>query len=317
MTRVAAIDCGTNTLRLLVADLDVAAQRADEVERRTAIVRLGEGVDRTGSFADAALERTFGVLDDYARLIGDLGVERVRMVATSAARDVADRASFEDGVRARVGVVPEVISGDEEARLTYDGTLRGLVGVDGVQDPVVVLDIGGGSTELVTSAEPAEPPGKPTQPTRVVGRSLDIGSVRLTERFLASDPPSPDEIRATVRQVDDALDRLPPELTKAGTLVGVAGTTRTVAAVALELPTYDRARLHLVRLPAAQVHDVRDRLLAMTVAERRAIPSMHPGRADVIGAGAIVLAACVDRLGAGEVLVSRHDILDGVAWSLA
>ena len=316
MTRVAAIDCGTNTLRLLVADLDVAAQRADEVERRTAIVRLGEGVDRTGSFADAALERTFGVLDDYARLIGDLGVERVRMVATSAARDVADRAFFEGGVRARIGVVPEVITGDEEALLTYQGTLRGLVDVEGVQDPVVVLDIGGGSTELVT-AEPAEPPRRPTQPSRVVGRSLDIGSVRLTERFLASDPPRQDEISTTVRHVDAALDTLPPELLKAGTLVGVAGSTRTVAAVALDLPTYDRARLHLVRLSTAQVHDVRDRLLAMTVAERRAIPSMHPGRADVIGAGAIVLAGCLDRLGVGEVLVSRHDILDGVAWSLA
>ena len=313
MTRVAAIDCGTNSLRLLVTDLDVGAQRADEVERRTTIVRLGEGVDRSGHFADGALQRTFDVLDDYARLIRELGVERVRMVATSAARDVDNLVVFEEGVRTSLGLTPEVISGDEEARLGYDGALRGLVGVDGVDAPVVVLDIGGGSTELVT----AEPPPMPAEPPGMIGRSLDIGSVRLSERFLATDPPTAAEVKATTACVDAALDRLPPQLRRAGTLVGVAGTTRTVAAVALELATYDRAKLHLVRLSAAKVHEVRDQLLAMTVAERRAIPSMDPGRADVIGAGAIVLSACIDHLGVAGVLVSRHDILDGVAWSLA
>jgi exopolyphosphatase/guanosine-5'-triphosphate,3'-diphosphate pyrophosphatase len=334
VTRVAAIDCGTNSLRLLVTDLDVGAQRADEVERRTTIVRLGEGVDRSGHFADAALQRTFDVLDDYARLIRELGVERVRMVATSAARDVDNLASFEEGVRTTLGFTPEVISGDEEARLGYDGALCGLVGVDGVDAPVVVLDIGGGSTELVTAepspmpAEPppmpadpppmpAEPPPMPAEPPGMIGRSLDIGSVRLTERFLATDPPTAAEIKATTAHVDAALDTLPPELRRAGTLVGVAGTTRTVAAVALELATYDRAKLHLVRLSAAKVHEVRDQLLCMTVAERRAIPSMDPGRADVIGAGAIVLSACIDHLGVPDVVVSRHDILDGMAWSLA
>jgi exopolyphosphatase/guanosine-5'-triphosphate,3'-diphosphate pyrophosphatase len=309
VTRVAAIDCGTNSLRLLVADLDVEAGRAEEIERRTTIVRLGEGVDRTGRFAEAALERTFAALDDYARVVSELGATRVRMVATSAARDVDNRAAFVAGVQARIGVEPDVVSGDVEARLAFEGTIRGLAGSAVVAEPVLVLDIGGGSTELVTAA--------PMRSDGVLGRSLDIGSVRLTERFLAGDPPTPAEVGRTTSHVAAALDGLDPDLLQVGTLVGVDGTIRTVAAVALDLPTYDKRRLHLARLSGSQVRDVRDRLLAMTVVRRREIPSMNPGRADVIAAGAIVLAAVMDRLGVDEVLVSRHDILDGIAWSMA
>jgi exopolyphosphatase / guanosine-5'-triphosphate,3'-diphosphate pyrophosphatase len=320
MTVVAAVDCGTNSLRLLVTDLDVGAGVAQELERRTSIVRLGEGVDRTGRFAPAALERTFAVLDDYARIAEELGATRVRMVATSAARDVDNRDEFVAGVRARIGVEPDVVTGDAEARLAYDGTMRGLFGVAGVQEPVLVLDVGGGSTELVASAEAvasAEPVTLPEGSDDVRSRSVDIGSVRITERFLTADPPLGAEVQAAAAHVEAALDTVEPQLLRAGTLVGVDGTIRTVAAVALDLPTYDKDRLHLARLPAGQVHEVRDRLLAMTVAERRAIPSMKPGRADVIAAGAMVLAAVLDRVAVDDVLVSKHDILDGIAWSMA
>jgi exopolyphosphatase/guanosine-5'-triphosphate,3'-diphosphate pyrophosphatase len=186
--------------------------------------------------------------------------------------------------------------------------MRGLIGVDDVDEPVLVLDVGGGSTELVGSPEGSDD---------VRSRSLDIGSVRLTERFLAADPPSSGEVQAAEAHVEAALDTVEPELLRVRTLVGVDGTVRTVAAVALEMPTYDKSRLHLVRLPATQVHDVRERLLEMTVAERRAIPSMNPGRADVIAAGAMVLAAVLARVAVDDVLVSKHDILDGIAWSMA
>jgi exopolyphosphatase/guanosine-5'-triphosphate,3'-diphosphate pyrophosphatase len=231
------------------------------------------------------------------------------MVATSAARDVTNRDAFVDGCQARLGIEPDVVSGDEEARLAYDGTLRGLAGTPDVVEPVLVLDIGGGSTELVTRVEA---PG----PSRTVSRSLDIGSVRLHERFMHGDPPTGSEVDEATVYVEKALDSLEAELRAAGTLVGVDGTIRTMAAVALDMPSYDKSSLHLVRLAAVDVHAVRDRLLAMTVGERRAIPSMHPGRADVIGAGAIVLSAVVDRLGLDDVLVSKHDILDGIAWSV-
>ncbi len=307
VTRVAAIDCGTNSLRLLVTDLDPVAQRADELARRTTIVRLGEDVDRTGRFADAALRRTFAALDDYAAMISELGVDRVRMVATSAARDVDNREDFIAGVVSRVGVEPEVITGAEEAGLSYEGTMRGLAGVEGIADPVVVLDVGGGSTELVTRGAGSGD---------VISQSLDVGSVRVTERCLPSDPATASEIEAATAYVTRAVATLDQALTRAGTLVGVAGTTRTVAAVSLGLQTYDRVRLHLVRIAAGDIRATRDRLLAMTVAKRTAMPVMAPGRADVIGGGAIVLAAVVDRLQVDEVLVSRHDILDGIAWSL-
>ncbi len=306
MRRVAALDCGTNSLRLLVADLDVASGEAVEIDRRTTIVRLGQDVDRTGAFAPAALARTFGILDDYADAIErhGVGVDAVRFVATSAARDVSNRGDFVSGVAARLGVEPDVISGDEEAWLSYDGATRELVGRLDLAGPLVVLDIGGGSTEVVTcDAE--------------VGRSLDIGSVRMTERYLHSDPPTGAEVAAVTTAVDEAIDGLHARLLSAGTLVGVAGTITTLAAMALGLPTYDRQRIHHAWIETSALREAIDQLIAMPVAARRELGFMHPGRADVIGGGALILGAVVGRLGVPGLLVSEHDMLDGIAWSLA
>ncbi len=305
MPRVAAIDCGTNSLRLLVADLDEASGHARQVERRTTIVRLGQGVDRTGVFADAALARTFSCVESYAELIDSLDVGRLRFVATSAARDVGNRDEFLSGVRDRIGVEPEIISGEEEAALAYDGATRELDRVGGAESPVLVVDIGGGSTEFVIRPE-----------ERILSQSLDIGSVRLTERHLADDPPTARQIRAVTADADQALDNLDVPIEAARTLVGVAGTITTMGAMVLDLPVYDRDRVNGARLPSAEVLTAVDAIVAMTVAERRSLPFMHPDRADVIGAGALVLAAVVRRLGLPDVLVSSHDILDGIAWSL-
>ncbi len=305
--RVAAIDCGTNTLRLLVTDLDPATGRATEVDRRTTIVRLGQDVDRTGVFAAAALQRTFTCLEQYADVLGHLDVDAIRMVATSAARDVANRAEFTAGVRQRVGVEPEVITGDEEARLSYDGVTRELWRAGQVAEPVVVVDIGGGSTELVM---------RPTPDAAVRGRSLAVGSVRLHERHLHSDPPTADEIAATEADLDTALATVDLPLSAAGTLVGVAGTVTTMAAFVLDLPGYDRDRVSHARLPRGAVLTAVEEIVAMTVAQRRALPFMQPDRADVIGAGALVLAAVLRQVDVPELLVSTHDILHGIAWSL-
>ncbi|MEJ7741522.1 MAG: Ppx/GppA phosphatase family protein [Nocardioidaceae bacterium] len=311
MKRVAALDCGTNSLRLLVADLDLASGEAFEVDRRTTIVRLGQDVDRTGAFAPEALARTFATVDDYASAIDRYGVGRdaVRFVATSAARDVSNREDFVRGVAGRLGVQPDIISGAQEAWLSYDGATRGLVGRPELARPVVVVDIGGGSTEVVTvTADGA---------AAMTGRSLDIGSVRMTERHLHSDPPTRAEAAAVIAEADKALDELDPKLSSAGTLIGVAGTITTVAAMALRLPTYDRERTHHAQVPASALLDAVDRLVAMSVAQRTALGFMQPGRADVIGGGALILAAVVRRLAVPSLLVSEHDILDGIAWSLA
>ncbi len=312
--RVAALDCGTNSLRLLVADLDMARGEAVEVDRRTTIVRLGQGVDRTGAFAPEALARTFATLDDYAAAIGRHGVraDAVRVVATSAVRDVSNRAAFVSGVAARIGVAPDVISGDEEAALAYDGATRGLVGRSDLASPLVVVDIGGGSTEVVTRRV-----AKGGQVAGVAGQSLDVGSVRVTERYLHSDPPSGGEVAAVTAAVDNALDALDARLTSAGTLVGVAGTITTVAAMALGLSTYDRQRIHHAWIDTSALLAATDRLVAMPVARRKELGFMHPGRADVIGGGALILQAVVRRLGVPGLLVSEHDILDGIAWTVA
>jgi exopolyphosphatase/guanosine-5'-triphosphate,3'-diphosphate pyrophosphatase len=311
VTRLAAIDCGTNSLRLLIADVDADACTLSDVVRTTEIVRLGQGVDRTGTFAPEALDRTFTVLDRYAREIRASGAETVRVVATSAARDVSNRGEFVAGVRARVGVDPEVVSGDEEARLSYDGATRGLdaAAQDGgdVARPVVVCDIGGGSTELVCRQGDSGPVG---------GQSLDVGSVRLTERYLQDDPPSGSQIREAAAEVDRLLDTVTVCTERPGTLVGVAGTVTTVAAMALRLPRYDREAIHGSWIGADQIAAAADALLAMTVTERRALGFMAPGRADVIGGGALLLTRVVRRLAVPRLLVSEHDILDGIAWSL-
>ena len=304
-SRVAALDCGTNSLRLLIADIDEAGGDLVDVDRETRIVRLGQGVDRTRRFADDALARTFAVCREYAALIDARQVERVRFVATSASRDVSNRDAFVDGIRQALGVAPEVISGDEEAALSFAGATRELTGVP---SPYLVVDIGGGSTEFVLGGRDVE-----------ASRSVDIGCVRLTERHLRDDPPTPAQIDAAradiVAAIDLAAQTVP--FAKAATVIGLAGSVTTVAAVAFELPEYDEVRIHHSRITSAQIHDVTQRLLAMTREQRAALPVMHPGRADVIGAGALVLDTIVGHLGVAQIMASEHDILDGIAFSLA
>lgn len=303
MTRVAAIDCGTNSVRLLVADLD--GDRLSDVVRRLEIVRLGQGVDRTGRLSPQALERTRVAMRSYAADIERSGAERVRLVATSATRDAANREEFAADVQAILGVAPEVATGDEEAALSFDGATRALG--TGFEAPYLVVDIGGGSTEFVLGEEAVES-----------ARSVDIGCVRLTERHLTADPPPPASVAAAVADIDAALAAVAEavDLGRARTLVGLAGSVTTVAAIALGLPTYDAARIQHARIPVVAVREVTERLLTMTHDERAALPVMHPGRVDVIGAGALVLRTVMDRLGFAEVVVSESDILDGIAWSL-
>ncbi|MEV8636014.1 Ppx/GppA phosphatase family protein [Streptosporangium sp. NPDC051023] len=315
MTRVAAIDCGTNSVRLLIADIHAGV--LTDVERRMEIVRLGQGVDRTGRLAAEALERTFAAMRGYAELIERHGASAVRVVATSATRDAANRQDFVDGVREIFGVEPEVITGSEEAALSFAGATRdllrlspetGLPTPDGTRPPYLVFDIGGGSTEFVIGSTHAE-----------AALSVDIGCVRLTERHLGGSgaPPSPETVEAIVADIDDALDRVSEKVPveRALTLVGLAGSVTTVAGIALDLPEYDPARIHHSRIPANRAHDISRRLLEMTHEERAAIGVMHPGRVDVIGAGALILDRILRRYGFTEVVVSEHDILDGIAWS--
>lgn len=304
--RIAAVDCGTNSLRMLVADRLDGGTGLVDVVRRMEIVRLGEGVDRTGRLSPAAIERTRVVLAGYAQEIGELGVDRVRMVATSASRDAQNADDFRVMVRSTLGIDPEVVTGDEEARLSFTGAIRGLPVT--YQAPYLVVDIGGGSTEFVTGTRDVE-----------AAISVDIGCVRMTERYLHDDPPTPEQIEAAevdiVAAVERALAAVPGK--SAATLVGLAGSVTTVAAVALDLSTYDPTRIHHARISYAQVAEVTARLLAMTVAQRSAIAVMHPGRVDVIGAGALVLRTVMERVGAESVIASEHDILDGIAWSVA
>jgi exopolyphosphatase/guanosine-5'-triphosphate,3'-diphosphate pyrophosphatase len=305
MRRVAAVDCGTNTIRLLVADIDVDTGRQDDLARELRIVRLGQDVDRTGRFADEALERVFDAVEQYAGIVEAHHVDAVRFVATSAARDARNGEAFLDGVAARLGVRPEVITGDEEARLSFDGATRTL---PAAAEPVAVVDIGGGSTELVLGGT-----------GRVdAARSLDIGSVRLTERLMASDPPTSTELAAATRAVDEALATLPSygvQVAEAPTLVGVAGTVTTVGMLLLGLDRWDHERVHQSSFPAAAVHDLVARLLAMTVADRQAL-GVPAGRADVIGAGGLILDRVLRASGAERLVVSAADILDGIAWSV-
>jgi exopolyphosphatase/guanosine-5'-triphosphate,3'-diphosphate pyrophosphatase len=306
--RVAAVDCGTNSIRLLVADLDADAGTLGEVDRRMTIVRLGEGVDRTRRLAPQALERTFAACDEYADVVRATGAKRVRFVATSASRDVENRDEFVAGVRSRLGVDPEVVTGDEEATLSFTGATRELAG-SSLAAPFLVADIGGGSTELVLGS-----PGQAPE----AARSVDVGCVRMTERHLHDDPPTASQVAAARADVEAAvaLAAATVALGRARTLVGLAGSVTTVAAMALDLPAYDRDRIHHARIPSSDVHDVTQRLLAMTRAERAALPFMHPGRVDVIGAGALVLSVLLENVPVDDVVVSEHDILDGIAWSL-
>lgn len=309
--RAAAIDCGTNSIRLLIAD--ACDGRLRDVHRETRIVRLGQGVDATGEFAPEAIARTQAALADYASLLQTHGVERVRMVATSAARDVANREVFfamtADVLGAVVpGAVAEVITGAEEAELSF----RGAVGeLDGGAAPFVVVDLGGGSTEIVLGGDSV-----------VASYSADIGCVRLTERCLHSDPPTLDEVEAARRVVrerlDVALGVVPVE--EARTWVGLAGTMTTLSALAHNMTTYDSAAIHLSRVSGADLLAVCERLIGMTRSQRAALPPMHEGRADVIGGGAIVVEELARslraRAGIDELIVSEHDILDGIVLSI-
>ncbi len=301
--RVAAIDCGTNSIRLLVAD--VQGRTKTDVHRELRVVRLGEGVDRSGVLSGEALERTRLALADYAATARALGAEAVRMVATSATRDAGNRAVFVQMVHQTLGVPPEVITGDEEAALSFDGATRDR---DLAQGPFLVVDIGGGSTEFVLGGATVE-----------AARSVDIGCVRLTERHLTDDPPTAAQVAGVEADVEAALAQVREivPVDRARLAIGVAGSVTTVAGLALDLPSYDPERIHGAVLSAAQVGDVTARLLAMTREQRAALPVMHPGRVDVIGAGALVLRTLVDSLGLAEIAVSEADILDGIAWSAA
>ncbi|MFK4213226.1 exopolyphosphatase [Streptomyces sp. NPDC030920] len=313
MSRVAAIDCGTNSIRLLVADVDPSTGELVELDRRMEIVRLGQGVDRTGRLAPEALERTLAACRQYAAVIEEHGARRVRFVATSASRDAENRDEFVRGVLEILGVEPEVISGDQEAEFSFTGATKELAGRDHLAKPYLVVDIGGGSTEFVVGDDHVR-----------AARSVDIGCVRMTERHLVrdgvvTDPPAPAQIDAIRADIDAALDLAEESvpLTGAGTLVGLAGTVTTLASIALGLDAYDSEAIHHSRISFDRVQEITGRLLGSTHAERAAIGAMHPGRVDVITSGALILLAVMKRTGAREVVVSEHDILDGIGWSIA
>jgi exopolyphosphatase/guanosine-5'-triphosphate,3'-diphosphate pyrophosphatase len=301
--RVAAIDCGTNSIRLLIAD--VVDDRLEDLERTMRIVRLGEGTDRTGRLSEAALGRTFAAVSEYGELISSHQVDAVRFVATSASRDAENAAEFQAGVQDRLGVLPEVITGAEEARLSFDGATRQLR--QDVPGPYLVADIGGGSTELVHGD--AEPDS---------AASMDVGCVRLTERHFAADPPSAAQVEAAISDIDSALSVVAESvpLTAPAQLVGLAGSVTTVAALSLGLPSYDPRAIHGSRVSRDEVDRITAELLRANHERRLAYPVMHPGRADVIIGGALVLDRLMRATAADDVLVSERDILDGIAWSL-
>lgn len=316
MARVAAIDCGTNSIRLLVADVTVREDGSSwlrDVHREMRIVRLGQGVDATGRLAPEALERTRDALRDYTNVLRRKGVERARMVATSATRDASNRDEFFSMTKELLGTEAEVISGDTEARLSFAGAVGELEPEDG---PFLVVDVGGGSTELVLGSLTG---GVDVQ----AARSVDIGCVRITERCLRSDPPTTAEVDSAERFARDVLaeayDAVP--VSKARTWVGVAGTVTTLSAVAQRLDAYDAERTHLSRLSLDDIRETSDRLLSMTHEQRSQINAIHPGRVDVINGGAVVVRALAEQLseraGITELLVSEHDILDGIAMSLS
>ena len=314
MSRVAAIDCGTKSIRLLVADVPPAGGHTDLL-RRMEVVRLGQGVDATGRLAPDAIERTRKVLAEYAAQARDLGATAVRMAATSATRDAANRQDFEHMVMATLGQAPDVITGRDEADLSFLGATASLDtaaqshGNPAPRPPYLVVDIGGGSTEFVLGD------GSGVR----AARSVDIGCVRLTERHLHDDPPSAEQVRRSEADIRSALAEVTAEVpvAEAASLVGVAGSVTTVAAIALGLPAYDPDAIHGSRIPIDAVRAVTADLLAATRERRAAMPIMHPGRVDVIGAGALVLRVLMDEFGQAEVVVSEHDILDGIALRLA
>jgi len=301
--RVAAIDCGTNSIRLLIADIHDGQFK--EVHRQMEIVRLGQGVDKNKAFDPEAIERTLKVTGEYAQVIAAKGVEAVRFCATSATRDASNRQIFIDGVKAILGIEPEVIPGEEEAALSFMGATKELSVLDG---PFLVVDIGGGSTEFVLGTERVES-----------ARSVNIGCVRMAERHLNQQPPTLDSVASATHDIDAAISEAAKDvaMTTAKSLVCVAGTATTVAAAALELSEYDRYAIHLSRIPARKVHDVAAMFQAMSREEIAALGYMHPGRVDVITSGSLVLSRVLRATGATEFIASESDILDGIAWGLA
>lgn len=305
MKNIAAIDCGTNSIRLLISRVDDDGNLT-EITRRMIIVRLGEGVDATGKFSDAALSRVFAACDEYAELIKTHEVSAIRFIATSASRDVSNRDEFAAGVKERLGCELEVISGETEAELSFAGATFELA--KKFSGPYLVLDIGGGSTEFVLGSDKPE-----------FARSVNIGCVRMTERHLNQDPPSAESILAATKDIEDAIT-LAAEIVpfeKAITVIGLAGSVTTVAAMALGLEKYDREAIHASVISAEAIHRTTEKFLSMTREQRSALPYMHPGRVDVIGAGALVLDRIVHRIKVESIVVSEQDILDGIAISIA
>lgn len=303
MSRVAAIDCGTNSIRLLIAD--IADGKFREVYRNMQIVRLGQGVDQNKAFHPDAIDRTLKAVADFSTEIARRGVSKIRFCATSATRDAANRDLFIDGVNSLLGIKPEVISGEEEAALSFFGATKEL---NQSGAPYLVIDIGGGSTEFVFGTEKVD-----------FAKSQNIGCVRMSERHFSSLPPSANEIANAQRDIDEAISeaaKLVP-ITEAQTLIAVAGTATTVAAAALGLNEYDRYSIHLSRVTAEKTHEVAQRFLHMNRQEIAALPYMHEGRVDVIAAGSLVLSRIMELSGAKEFVASESDILDGMAWSIA
>ena len=300
--RVAAIDCGTNSIRLLIADIDGSNFR--EITRQMEVVRLGQGVDKTGAFHPDAIARTLAAVDLYAAEIAKRGVEKIRFCATSATRDATNRALFIDGVKERLGIEPEVIAGEVEAALSFQGATKDF---DKSQGPFLVIDIGGGSTEFVFGTDSVE-----------AARSMNIGCVRMTERHFTGDQPDPGQIASAIEDIDENIRQAAKTvpITQAKTVIMVAGTATTVAAAALDLPEYDRYAIHLSRISGERTHQISTELLRETRELRAAHGYMHPGRVDVIGAGSLVLDRIMIATGAKEFVASESDILDGMAWSL-
>ena len=300
--RVAAIDCGTNSIRLLIADIQ--GENFREVIREMEIVRLGQGVDQTGEFHPDAIARTLAAVDKFALEITRRGVEKIRFCATSATRDATNRDLFIEGVKSRLGIAPDVISGEEEARLSFAGATKDL---PNSLAPFLVIDIGGGSTEFVIGNRNVES-----------AKSVNIGCVRMSERHFKSDPATMQEIESARKDIRTAITEANQvvDIKSAKSLIAVAGTATTVAAAALDLPQYDRYAIHLSRISATKTHEVSEMFLKMNRSQRAALGYMHPGRVDVIGAGSLVLSEIVKAVGANEFIACESDILDGIAFSL-
>ena len=303
MSRVAAIDCGTNSIRLLIAD--ITGDNFQEITREMEIVRLGQGVDATGKFDPEAIERTLAATKKYAEIIASKGVEKIRFCATSATRDASNRDLFIDGVREILGIEPEVIPGTEEAELSFIGATKGLTHSE---SPYLVVDIGGGSTEFVLGDSEVK-----------YAKSVNIGCVRMSERHLNKAPQDPLAVQRAIQDIDDAIAEAAyiVPIKEAKTLIAVAGTATTVAAAALGLSEYDRYSIHLSRISAAKVFEVAQMFSLMSREEIAALGYMHPGRVDVIAAGSLVLARVMLATGATEFVASESDILDGMAWALS